>query len=66
MGENNPVTHALSPSFLRICMPQSHVLWYLCASRPCKNQHPTGLTQQPVPVPHPPPLLSSFPPASGF
>lgn len=30
-------THALSPSFLRICKPQSHVFRYLCASRPCRT-----------------------------
>lgn len=59
------VTHALSPSFLRICMPQSHVFRYLCASRPCKTPAPHR-TQKPAPVPHSPPLLSSIPPASGF
>lgn len=30
-------TYALSPSFLRICKPQSQVFRYLCASRPCKT-----------------------------
>lgn len=53
-------THALSPSFLRICKPQSQVFRYLCASRPCKipachrTQQP-ALVQSTLPPswPHP-------------
>lgn len=47
-------THALSPSFLRICKPQSQVLRYLCASRPCKIPA-CHRTQQPALVPSTPP-----------
>lgn len=36
-GQPSWGTHALSPSFLRICKPQSHVLRYLCASSPCRT-----------------------------
>lgn len=58
-------THALSPSFLRICKPQSHVFRYLCASRPCRTPatglNSQSLSQDPFPVPFP--VLP--PPASG-
>lgn len=49
-------THALSPSFLRICRPQSHVFRYLCASSPCRTPTARSLGNpcRPGPAPAPP------------
>ena len=48
-------TYALGPSFLRICRPQSHVLRYLCASRPCRTPAAAAFSSQSHPFPAPPP-----------
>lgn len=56
----SPPTHALSPSFFRICRPQSHVLRYLLASRPCETPAHRR-AQQPGAVPSSPPSFPALP-----
>ena len=57
-------THALSPSFLRICRPQSNVFRYLCASSPCRTPIARSLGKGSPQAPPPPPPAPP-PPASG-